>query len=128
MAGAQLASWQLGGEAYTLRREWANFDSDNGLVLACVDVNFIEKKVDKLVEAPPAGSDIDFPRLSQGACFEAYNDELREMLRATLDSEMFYLQLTRYRLRDPFSALWCGPVLFWRTQRERRTRMDVCHS
>ena len=118
----------IGGQASALRQAWWNYDTDNGLVLACVDVNFIEKKVDKLVEAPPAGSDMDFPRLSQGACFEAYNDELREMLRATLDSEMFYLQLTRYRLRDPFSAWWCGPVLFWRTQRERSVRMDVCHS
>ena len=117
-----------GSQAAALRQAWWNYDTDNGLVLACVDVNFIEKKVDKLVEAPPAGSDMDFPRLSQGACFEAYNDELREMLRATLDSEMFYLQLTRYRLRDPFSAWWCGPVLFWRTQRERSVRMDVCHS
>ena len=88
----------------------------------------IEKKIDALVKAPPAGSDMDFPRLSQGECLEAYNEELREILRATLDSEMFYLQLRRYRLRVPFSAWWRGPVFFWRTQRERRTRMDVCHS
>ena len=115
-------------QAAPLRQEWENYDTGNGLVLECVDVNYMEKKIDALVKAPPAGSDVDFPRLSQGACFEAYNDELRESLRATLDSEMFALQLTRYRLRDPFSALWCGPVLFWRTQRERRTRMDVCHS
>ena len=56
------------------------------------------------------------------------NDVLREILRATLDSEMFDLQLRRYRLKDPFSAWWRGPVFFWRTQRERRTRMDICHS
>ena len=114
-------------QAASLRQVWENYDTGNGLVLECVDVNLIEKKVDKLVEAPPAGSDIAFPRLSQGECLEAYNDDLREILRATLDSEMFYLELRRYRLRVPFSAWWCCPVLFWRTQRERRTRMDVCH-
>ena len=101
-----------GSQQAVLRREWENFDSDNGLVLARVDVNFIEKKIDALVKAPPAGSDMDFPRLSQGECLEAYNDELREILRATLDSEMFYLQLRLYRLRVPFSAWWCCPVLF----------------
>ena len=51
MAGAQ-----LGGEAYTLRREWDNYDTDNGLVLARVDVNFIENKIDALVKAPPLGA------------------------------------------------------------------------
>ena len=117
-----------GGQASALAREWWNYDNGNGVVLECVDVNLFEKKIDALVEAPLAGSDLDFPRLSQGKCFEAYNDELREILRATLDSEMFDLQLRRYRLKDPFSAWWRGPVFFWRTQRERRTRMDVCHS
>ena len=40
----------IGGQASALRQAWWNYDTDNGLVLACVDVNFIEKKVDKLSE------------------------------------------------------------------------------